>query len=127
MQNNIKILIVDDEQLILLAWQHQLGSEGYDVRVALNGKEAIAAAMEEKPHIVITDLIMPGMNGVEVCKRIKEMYPDTEVVIVSGNPLETERQLMDFLNAGGRDEYLRKPLLDDELVNSVRKIVAERG
>ena len=65
---------------------------------------------------------MPEMGGVEFCGKIKEMYPDTEVVFVSGHPTQTEKQIMDFIDAGGRDEYLRKPLLADELLSVVRDL-----
>jgi two-component system alkaline phosphatase synthesis response regulator PhoP len=126
MNNKVKILIVDDEELILIAWKKELETEGYEVRTALNGEEAIDEAVKEKPDIVITDLIMPGMNGVEVCTKIKEMYPDTEVVFVSGHPAQTEKQIMNFISAGGRDEYLRKPLLDNEIKDVIKGLVEDR-
>jgi len=126
MNNKVKILIVDDEELILRGWKKELESEGYEVRIALNGQLAVEEAIKEKPDIVITDLIMPEMGGVEVCRKLKEMHPDTEVVFVSGHPTQTEKQIMDFIDAGGRDEYLRKPLLDDEILSVVRGIVEER-
>ena len=126
MKLKIKILIADDEELILLAWKKELESEGYKVITALNGKLAVDAAAKEKPDIVITDLIMPEMNGVEVCRKIKEMYPDTQVVFVSGHPVQTEKQIMDFIAAGGRDEYLRKPLLKDEIKTVINGLVEER-
>jgi CheY-like chemotaxis protein len=121
-----RILLVDDEAIILLGWQKELESEGYDVKTALSGRAAVELAKEEKPDIVITDLVMSEMNGVEVCRQIKEMYPDTKVVFVSGHPLETQKHLMPFINAGGTDEYLRKPLLEDEITKTVKKIVAGR-
>jgi len=126
MNNKVKILIVDDEELILRGWKKELESEGYEVRIALDGQLAVEEARKEKPDIVITDLIMPEMGGVEVCRKLKEMHPDTEVVFVSGHPTQTEKQIMDFIDAGGRDEYLRKPLLDDEILSVVRGIVEER-
>lgn len=126
MNKKIKILIADDEELILLGWKKELESEGYEVRTALNGKEAVDAAAKEEPDIVITDLIMPEMNGVEVCRKIKEMYPDTEVLFVSGHPAQTEKQIMNFISAGGRDEYLRKPLLENEIRDVIKTIVEER-
>jgi CheY-like chemotaxis protein len=73
-----RILIVDDEALILLSWENSLKSAGYDVKTALSGKEAIEITLEQKPDIVITDLIIPEMNGVELCRRIKTISPETE-------------------------------------------------
>ena len=126
MSNKSKILIVDDEELILLAWRKELESEGYEVSTASNGKEAVDAAAKEKPDIVITDLIMPEMDGVEVCRKIKKMYPDTDVVFVSGHPKQTEKQIIDFISAGGRDEYLRKPLLENEIRDVIKGLVEDR-
>ena len=126
MKNKIKVLIVDDEELILVGWKKELEAEGYNVRTASNGKEAVEVAAEDKPDIVITDLIMPEMNGVEVCRKIKEMYPHIDVVFVSGHPAQTERQIMDFIAAGGRDEYLRKPLMENEIVDVITGIVEGR-
>jgi CheY-like chemotaxis protein len=122
----VKILLVDDEEIILVGWQEALEPSGYMVRTSLSGKKAVEMAREEKPDIVVTDLVMPGMSGVEVCKKIKEMYPDTEVVFVSGHPHETEKQMMDFLKAGGRDEFLRKPLFKDEIIKVIEKITREK-
>lgn len=121
----IRILLVDDEAIILIGWQKELEPEGYDVRTALTGREAIEMARKEKPDIVITDLVVPDMNGVEICRKIKEMHPDTDVVLVSGHPLETKNLVMDFINAGGRDEYLRKPLIEDEIRKTIHKIATE--
>ena len=126
MNNKVKILIADDEELILIGWKKELESEGYEVRTALNGKEAVDEAAREKPDIVITDLIMPEIDGVEVCRKIKEMYPDTDVVFVSGHPVQTEKQIMDFISAGGRDEYLRKPLLENEIRDVIKGLVEDR-
>jgi YesN/AraC family two-component response regulator len=122
----LRILLVDDEAIILIGWQKELEPEGYDVRTALTGREAVEMAKEEKPDIVITDLVIPDMNGVEICRKIKEMYPDTNVVLVSGHPVETKNYVMDFINAGGRDEYLRKPLIEDEIRNTIKKIAEGR-
>ncbi len=68
---------------------------------------------------------MPEMGGVEFCGKIKKMHPNTEVVFVSGQPAQTEKQIIDFMDAGGRDEYLRKPLLEDELLSVVRDLAED--
>ncbi|GBE06499.1 MAG TPA: response regulator [Nitrospirae bacterium] len=119
------ILLVDDEEIVLVGWREELKSAGYTVRTASNPQKAIDMVREEKPDIVFTDLAMPKMDGVEVCRQIKAIYPDTEVVFVSGHPQEIEVHLMDFVNAGGRDEYLRKPLLENELIEVTEKICRE--
>jgi YesN/AraC family two-component response regulator len=122
-----RILIVDDEALILLGWESSLKSAGYDVKTALNGKEAIEIAYEQKPDIIITDLIMPEMNGVELCRKIKTISPETEVVLISGHPEEIYNYQRDFISAGGREAFLRKPLSMDEMIKAVETIMREKA
>jgi YesN/AraC family two-component response regulator len=120
-----KILIVDDEKIILTAYAKELKMAGYEALRAMTGKEAIEIARKEKPDIVFTDLVMHEMNGVEVCKKIKEIRPETEVVLISGYPEEIQKFQMDFIDAGGREEWLRKPLGQDELPETAKKIMKE--
>jgi CheY-like chemotaxis protein len=120
-----KILLVDDEKDFLVSWKKLLESVDYDVKIAISGKEAIELAKQEKPDIVITDLVMPGMNGVEVCKTIKKLYPDVEVIFTSGHPFELEKNLINFINAGGKDMYLRKPLYKEELFEAINEVISK--
>lgn len=122
-----KILIVDDEKIVLRAYVRELEKAGYEVFRAMTGQEAIEIAQKEKPDIVFTDLVMPEMNGVEVCKKIKEINPGIEVVLISGYPEEISKYGEDFWDAGGRDEILRKPLGPDELPGKAEKILKEIG
>jgi two-component system alkaline phosphatase synthesis response regulator PhoP len=121
-----KILLIDDEELVLAGLSEELMSAGFHVNTALNGKEAIKMVKEEKPDIIFTDLVMPGMNGVEVCKEIKEINSAIEVVLISGHPEEIEKYQMDFIVAGGRDEYLRKPLFENEVLQVTTKILENK-
>jgi CheY-like chemotaxis protein len=73
--DKIKILIVDDEKIILKAYAKELEAIGCEVYRAMNGQEAIKMAQRENFDIVFTDLVMPGMNGVEVCRGIKKIHP----------------------------------------------------
>ena len=120
-----KILLVDDEALVLLGFSEEIKSKGYYVRTASSGKEAVRMAKEEKPDIVFTDLVMQEMDGVEVCREIRQLYPETEVVLVSGHPVEIDKRILEFLKAGGKEMYLRKPLLEDELVEAIEKILSD--
>ncbi len=122
-----KVLIVDDEELILMGWKHTLKTAGYNVMTASNGKDAIKCVHSDRPDIVITDLIMSEMNGIEVCKEIKKTTPQTEVVLVSGHLDETKKYYNDFLKAGGRKEILRKPLSKEEILMALDKIMGEKA
>ncbi len=121
-----RVLIVDDEALILLSWEKSLTSAGYDVKTASSGKEAIEITQKQNLDIVFTDLIMPEMNGVELCKKIKTISPDTEVVLVSGHPQEIYNHQRDFMKAGGREFFLRKPLFTKEIIETAETIMREK-
>jgi len=122
-----KILIVDDEKIVLKAYARELERVGYEVFRAMTGSEAIEIAKRERPDIVFTDLIMPKMNGVEICKTLKGICPDAEIVLISGYPEEVVRFQIAFVDAGGREEWLRKPLSIDELPDTAKLILKEKG
>ena len=121
-----KILIIDDEELVLAGWEYALASAGYHVSKASEGKVAVEIAEKEQPDVVITDLFMPVMNGIEICRQIKAISPGSEIVLISGYPEETPRFYMQFVKAGGRDIFLRKPLFKEELIEAVKNILRER-
>lgn len=116
------IMIVDDTKIICLGLEAELSDEGYNVIIAYTGKQAVEKAKENKIDLVYTDLMMPEMNGVGVCKGIKEISPGTQVVLMSGHPGELEKEKEGFLKAGGRDEFLRKPFMEGEIVEITKKI-----
>ncbi len=107
-----KLLLIDDEPDILRVLTMSLKADGYDVVSAQNGPEGIAAFEKEKPDIVITDVKMPGMDGIEVLKKIKNLNADTEVIIITGhgdieNAIEALKHgASDFINKPVRDEAL---------------------
>jgi len=107
-----KLLLIDDEPDILRVLTVSLKADGYDVVSAQNGPEGIAAFEKEKPDIVITDVKMPGMDGIEVLKKIKNLNADTEVIIITGhgdieNAIEALKHgASDFINKPVRDEAL---------------------
>ncbi len=107
-----KLLLIDDEPDILRVLSMSLKADGYQVVSAPNGAEGIAIFEKEKPDIVITDIKMPGMDGIEVLKRVKALNADTEVIIITGhgdieNAIEALKHgASDFINKPVRDEAL---------------------
>jgi len=107
-----KILLIDDEPDILRVLGISLRADGYEVIPALNGAEGLKAFSKEKPSIVITDIKMPGMDGIEVLEKIKALDPNTEVIIITGhgdidNAIESLKYgASDFINKPVRDEAL---------------------
>lgn len=121
-----RILFVDDEKLILKAFARLLEAKDYYVKTAVSGYEAIDLVKLEKFDIVYTDLVMPDVNGVEVCKEIKKVQPDAEVVLISGHPTQLVKHKEAFVKAGGRKEFLRKPLLGTQVLKLTEEILQER-
>ncbi|MCK4534889.1 MAG: response regulator, partial [Syntrophobacterales bacterium] len=80
-----KLLLIDDEKAIVRVLSISLKSDGYDVITAYGGEEGLNMFRRESPDIVLTDIKMPGVDGIEVLKRIKDLDPDTEVIIITGH------------------------------------------
>jgi YesN/AraC family two-component response regulator len=123
MATSIKVLIVDDEQIVIQGIKKGLEFSGFYVNAVIGGEEAIKLVKNEFFDIVLVDLVMPGMNGVDVCRGIKEISPKTEVLLLSGYPHEIENLQQAFIEAGGKDIFLRKPLMADEVKNAINKIL----
>jgi two-component system, OmpR family, KDP operon response regulator KdpE len=110
------ILAVDDEPQILEALSTILEPRGYRLRTAPNGPMALDAITAERPDVVLLDLVMPGMNGVEVCRRLRSF---SRVPILVLSALADEQQKVKALDAGA-DDYITKPFGVDELLARIR-------
>ena len=123
MMKTANILIVDDEKVIQDSCEQILKKEGYKVKVASDGKEALHMFKEELFHVVVLDIKLPGMDGIEVLSKIKEESPETPVVIMTG--FASIESAVDALKSGAFD-YLSKPFTPEELRISVRKALENR-
>jgi PAS domain S-box-containing protein len=107
-----KLLLIDDEPDILRVLSMSLKADGYHVITAQNGLEGIAAFEKEKLDIVITDIKMPGMDGIEVLKKIKALNADTEVIIITGHgDIENAIEALKY----GASDFINKPVRDEAL------------
>ena len=108
-QYNTKILIADDEPDIIEFLQYNLENEGYHVVTAANGEEAIKVAQKEMPDLIILDIMMPGMDGVEVCRELRSMaaFKSTLIAFLTARS-EDYSQIAGF--DVGADEYITKPV-----------------
>jgi DNA-binding response OmpR family regulator len=115
-----RVLVVDDEPQITRVLKTVLSSQGYQVRTAAEGESALTNFKEWSPELVITDLYMPHMDGVELCRRIREVSTVPIIVLsVKGE----ERSKVEALDSGA-DDYVTKPFGIDELMACVRRCVA---
>lgn len=107
-----KILLIDDEESIVNVLSISLKSDNYDVVSAYSGKEGLDVFKRESPDIVITDIKMPGMDGIEVLKRMKEMNPETEVIIITGHgDMDSAIEALQL----GASDFINKPIRDEAL------------
>lgn len=111
-----RVLVVDDEPQITRVLKTVLSSQGYDVRTAAEGESALAVFREWVPDLVITDLAMPHMDGVELCRRIRE-HAGIPIIVLSVRG--EEKTKVEALDAGA-DDYVTKPFGTDELLARVR-------
>lgn len=121
-KKDIKILLVDDEQDILEIVGYNLSQEGYQIVTATNGKEAIAKAKKELPHLIIMDVMMPEMDGMEACENIRKL-PELSNVIITFLTARSEdySQVAGF--DAGADDYITKPIKPKLLVSKVKALL----
>lgn len=119
---DIKILLVDDEPDILEIVGYNLSQEGYKIFTAENGKEAISIAKKEIPNLIILDVMMPEMDGIEACETIRKM-PDLEHTIITFLTARSEdySQLAGF--DAGADDYIAKPIKPKVLISKVKALL----
>ncbi len=122
MDNKKKILIVDDEESIHLLYKEELEEEGYKVFSAMSGEEGLKLFEEEQPDLVILDINMPGMDGIEVLRQMKQLHPDIPVILSSAYP-EYKQDLASWAS----DDYIVKSFNLDELKNSVKRHLEKKG
>src|SRR5438093_3972677 len=111
-----RVLVVDDEPQITRVLRTVLSSQGYQVRTAAEGESALTNFTEWRPELVITDLYMPHMNGVELCRRIRAV---SNVPIIVLSVKGEEKSKVEALDSGA-DDYVTKPFGIDELLARVR-------
>ena len=121
MSNSKKILIVDDDKDIVKIVTTMLEGRGWDVTAAYNGREALDIVNQLRPDIILLDIMMPEMNGIEVLKRIKKIDAGTRIVMITAfGDVESYLDSMEL----GAYEYINKPFETDELLDMIEKISA---
>ncbi len=130
-----KILVIDDEEDVRVVLKKVLERAGYDVCVAADGKEGLQVLEEQGVDLVITDVIMPGIDGVATVQKIREKFLNTRIIVISGGgnvpPLEYEPHgvattafLASAKNAGA-DRTMTKPFDRQELIDVIKQLMSE--
>lgn len=123
MKKKAKILVVDDEAIIRESLRDWLGDVGYQVLIAESGSQALEIIQKEKPVILITDLVMPGMDGIELLRRAKEISPGIEVIIITAYG-----SIPTAINAirEGAYDYIEKPFCPERAEILIEKLMERR-
>ena len=119
----MKILVVDDEELLVKGIRFNLQNEGYDVITGCNGAEAVMLCKNESPDLVILDVMMPEMDGMTACRKIRE-FSDVPVILLTAKADDIDK-LMGFDN--GADDYITKPFNILELKARIRALLRRAG
>ncbi|MGE4297779.1 MAG: response regulator [Desulfovibrionaceae bacterium] len=121
--DRIKMLLVDDEQEFVETLAERLRLRELGPEVALDGERALQLVQDEIPDVMVLDLKMPGIDGMEVLRRVRAKYPAVQVVILTGHGSDKDR---DEVMRLGAYAYLQKPVEIDELVSVVHDAYAHR-
>ncbi|UJP66225.1 response regulator transcription factor [Mongoliitalea daihaiensis] len=114
------ILIVDDEPNILLSLEFLFKKEGYRVFIARDGDEALGIIEDRMPALLILDIMMPKVDGYEVCRHVKSLYPEMKVIFLTAK--SKQQDIQKGLNLGA-DLYLTKPFSTKDLVLKVKSLL----
>lgn len=125
MSNRPLALIADDDPDILMLISLTLERDGYDVVTAKNGFDALESALDRVPHLIVLDLMMPGIDGGEVARRLRAEEATKDVPILIVTAFAEESQAADAL-AAGADAYMKKPFSPKELLSKTASLVLER-
>ena len=123
-KGNAHILIVDDDSRVTSALRRTLAYEGYHVSSAMDGEGALAMARTKSPDLVILDLMLPGIDGLEVCRRLRAVNDDVAVLMLTARDAVADR-VAGFET--GADDYLVKPFALEELLARVKALLRRRS
>lgn len=116
-----KILIIEDDKSILMGLKDDLEFEGYKVSATLDGKEGLKLALDQEFQLIILDILLPGLSGFEVCKKLKEAGKDTAILMLTAARTEEMDKVLGL--ELGADDYVTKPVGSRELVARVKAIL----
>ena len=112
-----RILIVEDEESLLKGLELNLAREGYQILTAANGEEGMRLALRENPHLVLLDIMLPGINGLDVCRELRSKGFDAPIIMLTAKSEEVDRVVGLEI---GADDYVTKPFSRRELLARIR-------
>jgi len=120
-----RILLIDDDSSVQLLFHQYLTSAGYDVVQAENGLEGMARLHEQKPDLIITDIMMPEMDGLEILQAVRKEYDDLPVIAISGGMRNAPINFLPHAKVFGACHVFEKPVPLDVLLSAVKNLLGE--
>lgn len=124
MTNAKKILIVDDEESIRTLLDYNLRKEGFLTKMAKDGLEAIEAVESENPDLILLDVMLPGLDGIEVCKKLRDKGINTPIIMVTAKSEEFDKIIGLEI---GSDDYMTKPFSPREVIARIKAVLRRSG
>ena len=126
MPNAAKVLVIDDSATICLIMARALRKAGYQVITASNGNDGLTKALQERPHCVILDVVLPGISGYGLCRQLRALDPQRNLSIIMVSTKNTRLDRSWGLRQGA-DRYLPKPFSEQMLVQAVKEVIREHS
>ena len=122
MNDSIKVLLVDDEEEFVTTLAERLEMRGFDPGIAISGDQALSMVQDKAFDLIVLDLMMPGIGGLEVMKQIKSANPDMPIILLTGQG--STKEGMEGMNQGAFD-FLMKPLDIEELISQIHEALGK--
>jgi DNA-binding response OmpR family regulator len=119
-----RILIIDDNDLVRAALVLLLTRDGHEVTEAVNGEDALALFRDDRPDLVVTDVIMPEKEGFETMREMREIAPGMKIIVISGGGPFGAQDILQLASGLGADETFAKPIHRNEFLASVSRLLA---
>ena len=116
------ILVVDDEPVVVEITKRKLEERVYEVQTAGNGNEAFLRLKSKIPDLILLDILLPHISGIELCKKFKKNPATRDIPVIFYTSIDTPKHLIDYASYGAQD-YIQKAMPPEELLNSVRSIL----
>jgi len=117
-----KILLVDDSSTVIMMEKMMLAGCGYDIVIARDGEEGVAKAQSERPDLILLDVVMPKMDGIEACRRLRALASTKDIPIIMVTT-RSEAANVEISYKNGCNDYVNKPLNNAELLAKVRSFL----
>lgn len=126
-QTNTKVLIIDDDRTLCEMYNERLKAEGFQVKIAFDGKEGLSKAVGFRPDVILLDLKMPKMSGFEVLEKLKSKPETKNIPVIVLTALIQEENKTKALQIGASDYIIKSQTMPGEVIDRISKVIAESG